>query len=342
MNQYENKYDRLSAILGCLDSGSETPLSISKKLSIPLDQLRRDLMFIFSSPLFRSCYIPLSEDEPDFSRLVTAIDERKEGWENFTLYFSRPFESEMGHMIFITPIERSLFYDTVKKHNTDPEMITIRRNPAYSGQEKGKNFEIMQSCIDYEKDAEVIYMSPKYGLMTFLIHPAKVLYSTDNGHCYFICFGNGQELIMLRLDRIRNVHMLKTDRPFSMTEKERKQLACFDYIWGADTSYEQKDPADVCIRIKNPTKNMLEKIRNDTSRRKYGHLEKSKSETDVYYYTDKVIGMSSFRRWILLFGKSMTVLEPRELAESIRESAQRKLDLYKAGSFDRQTKNKRV
>lgn len=45
-----------------------------------------------------------------------------------------------------------------------------------------------------------------------------------------------------------------------------------------------------------------------------------------------MIGLKSFRAWVMSYGSSVKVLEPASLAEEIRESSRRRLLNYEDGN----------
>ena len=106
-------------------------------------------------------------------------------------------------------------------------------------------------------------------------------------------------------------------------------LRIFDYLWGMDFESSTR-PIHVKLRIDPFSTNLVEKIKNDTSRRKHARLYRDK---DYWFYEDDIIGINSFRSWINQYGYSVIALEPESLARDIYDSACKRFENYKRNHF---------
>lgn len=263
--------------------------------------------------------------------------------------------------VYMSETERELFYrcvPTYKKENWNtllfkyPPSAQTGRNPAGAHGDAGKtaarnqqlsaNREEVTNAIRFERSVNFRYRDKTGAIEDITIRPLRILESLDSGLHYIISSPDSKNITFHRLDRIQsNVRITKKagtggGAPESPDEAPDSPLRKFDYIWDADAAYDQ-EPFDVRIRIEAGTRNILQKIKSETSRRRYARLTQSETDPDVWYYTDKVIGFHSFRRWVYQYGASMTVLEPRELADSICQSALSRLEFYDKGKFERET-----
>ncbi|MNN57389.1 hypothetical protein D3C81_1723760 [compost metagenome] len=92
-------------------------------------------------------------------------------------------------------------------------------------------------------------------------------------------------------------------------------------IWGM----EQGEKVKVKVKFLKEV-DVENKIKRDLKYRKNKILE----EYDGFFlYEDIVIGINSFRAWIRSYGSSAIVLEPKELRDSILDSAKKCLEYYK-------------
>ena len=348
---------------------------LSEELRVPREQLRQDLMFLMASPIFRTCIHSGGEGDSDDSDFISSdalldlFDRQAEGWDtlpvafHFNDIYSRDeLTSDTRLPIYMSETERELFYHYVpgfEKENwntllfkyppfsqINPETHSDRKDAAIASMKNkqiSSNLEEIATAILINRSISFVYQNKPTSLQQITIRPLKILESLDKGLIYIVSTPDGKNITFHRIDRIRgSVSIMKkakkknpeAARPEPDAAAMEALLQRFDYIWDADAAYDQ-EPFDVRIRIKANTRNILNKIKNETSRRKYARLTRSETESGIWYYTDKVIGFNSFRRWVFQYGASMTVLEPRELADSICQSALWKLEFYEKGRFER-------
>ena len=82
---------------------------------------------------------------------------------------------------------------------------------------------------------------------------------------------------------------------------------------------------DIKLRI-SKTANVAEKIKFELRNRKYGVWEDV--DENYCYYTDKILGVGSFKAWLRNYGSSVMVMEPISLAEEMYDAALKKRDVY--------------
>jgi len=351
----KNKYHRFSAIMSCLlaTPSEQFPISaesISRELSIPLSQLRQDLPFILSSPALRAAYQRDLCGGMELTELINRIDQFSNGWEILPLCFQSDILCPADErLLYLTEFEKSLFDKTLNKSKADNQTLLIKDPPLKpEGDHDDDRIKTIQDAIDDTCQITFNYRprksdedddrdggkakpsTPSSQNVTTL--PLRLLEDTDNQRYY--CIGLNRDtpefpFILYRLSRMRHISRGKISER-EVSEAELDLLSRFDYVWGADLSLkEQKDPVPVRLKILNANNNnVIEKIRTETSRRKYGQLTQDPADPSVYYYTDQVIGLNAFRHWINKYGKNIVVLEPAALARRICESAYRRLQNY--------------
>ena len=99
-------------------------------------------------------------------------------------------------------------------------------------------------------------------------------------------------------------------------------------VWGA-AFQNGGEPVHVRLEIRADTANLIGKIRSDVRDRVHGQL---RQEEDKWIYEDEVIGLKSFKAWVMTYGSSVKVVEPASLAEEILDSSRRRLLNYEDGN----------
>jgi len=338
MSDLKNKYSRFTAIMSCLlsNSNDSNPIyiqSISQYLSIPVLQLRRDILYILSSPALRIAYDEERCENLELEALVDKIYNCDTGWETLPIHLSFDMLSpySKGYPVYLTPMERTLFYNTIGAIDKSDEILLIKdTSPESDSKIFAKRLAVIQTAIDSERLISFRYLDTKGEATSFTIRPQRILEDIDSQHCYCVSINQNSDTFpfyLFRLDRIYGDILLEKANADHQIPDDPALLSCFDYVWGANL--DSSVPVQVRLKIFDANNhNVIEKIRVETARRKYGTLEQDPSDPLIWYYTDRVIGMSSFRRWILKYGMNIVVLEPKDLALSICDSARRKLDSY--------------
>lgn len=181
---------------------------------------------------------------------------------------------------------------------------------------------IRQGCY-----VNFLYRSPVVGTSERIeAAPQMLFHNTTDDLYYLLTIEEDGRIFSYRLDRMLFDIRLVKGRSFTpMSEDQRTRLT---YAWGA-AFHNDEAPVHVKIRISADTPNILTKIRSDTHDRVHGRLY---SENDYYVYEDDVIGLASFRAWLLPYGASVKVLEPQSLAVEILQSSKLRLLNYEDGN----------
>lgn len=170
------------------------------------------------------------------------------------------------------------------------------------------------------------YRSPmEEGPISVEIAPYMLFHNTTDDLYYCITFDGAGRVMSYRLDRILyDVHIISAKR---FTQNCDSQMEKLTYVWGA-AFQNGEDPVHVKLEIIANTPNIVGKIRNDVRDRVHSNL---RQEGEKWIYEDEVIGLTSFRAWVMSYGSSVKVLEPAYLAEQIRESSRIRLLNYEDG-----------
>ena len=160
------------------------------------------------------------------------------------------------------------------------------------------------------------------------IEPRLLYHNLANGHMYCITLNDAGDILSYRLDRMENIEM--SNEVQSDPGERGRIFKQFEYLWGMDLTDIENPPVHVKIRISAEPRNLYNKIRADVDRRVHKKLYQ---EGEYFYYEDDVIGMKDFRSWLYQFGYSVVVLEPKELAQEVYRSAQRRLRNYQEKKF---------
>ena len=161
-----------------------------------------------------------------------------------------------------------------------------------------------------------------------MIRGSYIIYNLANGHMYCLTVNDRGKAMAYRMDRMRQIKML--DQNQSELGKNEQLVHQLKYLWGTDMADLGKPPVHVKIRINTNTHNILNKIKADVERRESKNIY---PDGDYSYYEDDIIGMNAFRSWLYQYGSSVVVLEPKELAQEVYRSAQRRLKNYKEKKF---------
>ena len=171
------------------------------------------------------------------------------------------------------------------------------------------------------------YRSPmEESAIALEIAPYMLFHNTTDDLYYCITFDESGRTMSYRLDRILyDVHPV-SGRHFA--QDRSRELDRLSYVWGAAFQNDE-EPVRVRLEIIANTANMIGKIRNDVRDRVHGRL---RQEGDRWIYEDEVIGLMSFKAWVMTFGSSVKVLEPASLAEEILASSKHRLLNYEDGN----------
>lgn len=132
----------------------------------------------------------------------------------------------------------------------------------------------------------------------------------------------------IRLDEIKEIKIHKKDVTGIKAVIAPKLKKRIESIWSFE--YEELEkiinnkPCHVKLMVFDETGNIIEKMKRDILERRNakftGPFEsdiKSISSQNYYYYEDDILGMDSFKHWVMKFGRSIIVLEPKTLGYDI-------------------------
>ncbi len=313
-NDFDNSiFNRITELISLLSCENMTAARIAQITETAPEQTRMDLA------LLHRCGIRLYPEE-----ILSAFDQNSSRYDHeiLSLDTAIPTDQEYSEgLLFLEPHERNLFLGKgiqdllVKDIPSSVSLEVLER--AEKTEEAIQNgwfihFRYKKSGAAKSEDVEIA--------------PRFLLYNATDSLYYCLSFRGGK-IDSFRLDRIlHSIRIVKRQAPPSDPADPRVQK--MPYYWGADFSPNGSDSiCHVKIRISANTANVLNKIRSDISRRLYASLYEN-ADTGYWYYEDDIIGLSSFRAWLRLFGSSVKVIEPAVLAEEAYTSSKQRLQNY--------------
>ena len=310
-------YRRITELVSLLSDDEMEPTirKISEITGTTLSQTREDILQLGKAGLLiypEEVVLSLDRDSGRFDDEILGID----------------LDVSPGcYLLFLSQAERELFTGSRIRD------MLIKDSPNYVPDEVKSRAAVIEAAIRARTFIRFRYRSPvQLGPAAFEIAPRMLFHNTTDDLYYCISFDENKEMMSFRLDRM--IHDVKPVRSrhftdFGESDPEALQLDRMKYMWGAAFN-NKEEPARVILEVTPNTPNLLGKIRTDTRGRAFGKL----TERDgLYYYTDEIIGLNSFRAWVLSFGSSVRVIEPAELAREIRDSSEKKLLNYEEGGF---------
>lgn len=332
-----NVYYRLSEIMALLlseryrGSKGEPVLSInriSEITGVPVGVLRNDIICLCEDDNIKSSMC-LKEDF-DTNTWIKSLKKREKV--AFDMCIGIEGEKFLGldledaFFVNLTPFEKNVFASVIKQSDIS-DAIWIKYPPLCAGKDEVRLIARLQMAIEQKKKVSFIYEEPDKKELFEKFCP-RILYETlEDKEMYVVGFAEDGKLLIKRLAYIKELKELNEQIP----PIKEGDLEILDYLWGTDISSDEV--LHVKIKIFKETKNIFEKIKTETNARKYGRIYDDPNISNVAYYEDEVCGMKAFMRWLMGYGASVLVLEPRSLAEAMYESALRKLRLYEEGSI---------
>jgi predicted DNA-binding transcriptional regulator YafY len=194
----------------------------------------------------------------------------------------------------------------------EPLKISIKSNSDFS--KLSLLFKLIEQCVLNKKSLEIEYESLETGLTQRQIDPYSLIFRRHAWYLIGFCHLRDQ-IRIFRLNRIKKVTIL--DKSFEI--KPGFSLSGF-----FKDSWEiyQGEPVIVKIRLKGIGAKVVESGQ-------YHHSEKiSKLKDSSLTYEVKVNGIEEISQWILGFGENAEVLEPKELREKMRKTAEELSRIY--------------
>ena len=220
-------------------------------------------------------------------------------------------------LLFLNAIERNLFLQK------GLSQLRIKNSPAGVSYTVRRCAQVIEEAIREGKSVRFRYRQPDAAAAETIEITPHFLYFNATDHLYYCISCRGEEIVPFRLDRIQH-DVTVTGAADEVIDPPDERLKRLRDVWGAAFSSDE-EPVSVKIRIENNTADSLGRIRADITGRPNARLWE---EGGDYYYEDRIIGMDSFRAWIMSFGSSVKVLEPASLAKEILESSRERLSDY--------------
>ncbi len=224
------------------------------------------------------------------------------------------------YLLSLTALEYASLKDFIRpdfsfKRNA---VFEIKNSLAKSSKWLHTNLHVIQEAILDKKAIEFTYKQKDGKIVLKCGFPIAVFTNVSDNWIYF-SLDNGHNY---RLDWVGSLSTnVIGDCPLpKIIENPYK-----DYIWGASYTNNAK-PEHVKVLIADATRNVLQKIKNDT-RHRSGICNLYELD-GRYYYEDDIIGLDEFKRWLRSFGSSVQVLEPKYVREEIITSTKKTLEYY--------------
>lgn len=313
MNNY-NSLERLSNIFTLLASPQEdvNTENISTALNIPTHIIEQDLQALFKNEAFQANAIVGNGNSTSLS-----LDPNG---------FQFPYNTTP---IAVSNSEKTLlnkYFPTLSSNNQLDKTYLIKETPTASMDFYAQLCNRIQLAIDNHYRVKFTYRSRnKKQLLNVTVEPHLLYHNINNGRIYLISLKD--KIYTYRLDLILSLTELPQEK--FIPDYSKVQLGIFDYLWGMDLS-SLDNPCHIKLRITAYNQNIIKKIKNDISRRKYAKLYQ---EGEYWYYEDEIIGLSAFKTWVYQFGYSVLVLTPEKLAREIYESALQRIENYSQNHF---------
>ena len=313
---YIGMFERITELVSLLGNAERalTIREISEITETSLEQTREDLALLHRSGIRLAparTAEALRRDDPRFDEEILMLGEDLTG--------SHP-------LLFLRENEQPLYAQRPSGS------LRIKDTPQSIPDEIRRRARSIEEAVRIGCYVHFLYRSPLLpGAERVEVAPLMLFHNTTDDLYYCITYID-DVIYAYRLDRILfDVHLDRAKR-VRMTNKEqavsRARLEHLHYCWGAAFDKDAV-PVHVKLEICPNTANILTKIRNDTADRRFGSL---REEDGRFLYEDDVIGLNSFRSWVLAYGSSVKVLEPRTLAEEVVESSRLRLLNYTDGS----------
>ena len=327
---------KLLALLICEDIDF-TIEGISLAMDIPIFQARQYILDLFSIKELTSDIECYQEDNTGNYIEIDVDYTKKELWSKqlLTGYFDtyifklNPAVLYIGDKLplWLSQIEYSQLTSKYPDlFNQAVNTLKTKRDISSLPQAVKERVSEIQAAILNKYEIEFSYN----GTLQTGIFPQFLYHDTDRNIIYCV----DSERNCYRLDRIdsasrkwasnknkmHDIKITKTSTKPPLSEEDRKKC---DYMWGMADFKEA--PIQVCVKIYHDTRNLLNKVKDETRLRKYARIE----EHDGFsYYYDTIIGVDNFRSWLRSYGSSLIVLEPESLAKKMKESAKKIINLY--------------
>lgn len=309
-------YSRITELVSLLSDYDEeaTVRIISRKTETSPAQTREDIIALnkFGLSVAPSDIVKkMSRDDSRFDDVVLSLDT--------DLPCGDP---SAPYLLFLNRYERSIF----KKERVND--LKVKDSPLSVPAAVRQRTKDIEAAIREQVRVRFRYTSPVTGTETVELSPVMIYHNTTDDLWYCVCFPDDEQVYTYRLDRIRFNITILHGHPADPVDPEDPRLKKLRFTWGA--AFHNNEPVThIKLFIRQQTANILSKIRADTAGRNGTWIK----QDDGWIYEDDIIGLSSFRAWLMSFGSSVKVLEPVSLAEDLCRSSAERLRNYQAGTF---------
>lgn len=321
-NSLENSFYRLNTIISFLSSEefSYSISNLSEILNVPKPILHNDIINILKSTENSLYLYPADEElEDDFIYSASLEKEILSGkYDNIPLSIDNPFKSDIS--VSLTNFELNCLNDFLKQYNYNvlkKENDYLIKNGVLAFSDKEILIqEAISNAIADDACIDISYMSRNGDFFTRTIRPIRIVHNLIENIMHIITIYDGK-IYPYRLDRIKSVSPATSSVP----KADLSLVPNLDTVWGMEFGEVYHVKAKIYDEA-----NVVEKVKRDLGKRADKTLTKI---NDTYYiYEDTIIGINSFRSWVNSFGSSVIVLEPKELAMEIVESAKTRYSYY--------------
>lgn len=150
--------------------------------------------------------------------------------------------------------------------------------------------------------------------------PLKLLYDSEE-NMYGVLAVYKKEARIYRIDRITNLSVKSEDIQGAYTDEEVTLINRIPYIWGTQCADDDR-VGHVKVAFRNVGK-VWNKVKGYVE---YRENKKLYEKGDYLFYEDEVYGLESFKNWILGFGSSAVVIEPKFLRDDIIKMMEERIE----------------
>jgi predicted DNA-binding transcriptional regulator YafY len=194
----------------------------------------------------------------------------------------------------------------------EPLQITIKST--YDFSKLSLKFKLIEQSLLNKKSLKIEYESLEAGLTTRQVDPYSLIFRRHAWYLVGFCHLRN-EIRIFRLNRIKKITLL--DKSFEI-KPDFSLSTFFKDSW----EIYQGQPVVVKIRFKGTGAKIVESGQHHPSEK----ISKLKDGSLIYEV--KVNGIEEIARWILGFGENAEVIEPKELRERVKQTAQSLAMLY--------------
>jgi len=311
MELLRRKLDRITELVSLLanDAFEPTVRKLSEITETSLAQTREDLGQLHRMGI-RIC--------PE--EIADALHRDEDRFDDEVLVLSMELPTDLP-LLMLDREERQLF------RRRKFGKILVKDTPYHVPDAVRRHAEKIEKAIRDRRYIRFRYRSPmEENAIALEIAPYMLFHNTTDDLYYCITFDEEGRTMSYRLDRILYEVREVSGRHF--IKDRSRELDRLTYVWGA-AFQNGGEPVHVRLEIRADTANLIGKIRSDVRDRVHGQL---RQEEDKWIYEDEVIGLNSFKAWVMTYGSSVKVVEPASLAEEILDSSRRRLLNYEDGN----------